>query len=628
MADMLGNALSALTSYQRALATTSHNIANADTEGYSRQRVDFATRVPQQMGDLSIGSGVTLSDVRRVYDEFAGQQLRSASGAFSQLDNYYQLASQLDNTLSDSELGLSAALSDFYDSVQNLANDPASLSARQLLLSEAESLSGRFSQFASQLDTLDTDINNRIQASVNDINDLAGQVAKINSSIAEAQGKFGSVPGDLLDQRDQALLKLNELVNISTVEQDDGSVNVFIGNGQSLVLGEKSNSLHTVRSAFEADRLEVSTSTSETGIISDVINGGSLGASLSFRDGLLSDTRNELGRIASAVASSLNDQNAAGLDLYGQRGSAIFAQPAPTAIAATTNDGDATIAASLNDVSALDGRNIAMRFDGTNWQFNDAGTGQSLSNWTGSGTAADPFVIDGVSISLSGSVVAGDRFLVKPTESASAKLTVVMSDPAQLAAAAATRSGASSANTGSASISETLVVDPNHPNLTDAVSISFLDASTYSINGAGSYSYAPGEAITINGNTVTITGTPAAGDVFSITENTGASGDNRNMLAMADVESLGILSGGSASVKDAVSGLVGDIAVATRSAELNRDAQQNLLTQAQATVESISGVNLDEEASNLLKFQQAYQAAAQAASVANQLFQSLIGAIS
>ena len=124
MADMLGNALSALTSYQRALATTSHNIANADTEGYSRQRVDFATRVPQQMGDLSIGSGVTLSDVRRVYDEFAGQQLRSASGAFSQLDNYYQLASQLDNTLSDSELGLSAALSDFYDSVQNLANDP------------------------------------------------------------------------------------------------------------------------------------------------------------------------------------------------------------------------------------------------------------------------------------------------------------------------------------------------------------------------------------------------------------------------------------------------------------------------------------------------------------------------
>ena len=200
--------------------------------------------------------------------------------------------------------------------------------------------------------------------------------------------------------------------------------------------------------------------------------------------------------------------------------------------------------------------------------------------------------------------------------------------PEALAAAAATRSGASSANTGSASISETLVVDPNHPNLTDAVSISFLDASTYSINGAGSYSYAPGEAITINGNTVTITGTPAAGDVFSITENTGASGDNRNMLAMADVESLGILSGGSASVKDAVSGLVGDIAVATRSAELNRDAQQNLLTQAQATVESISGVNLDEEASNLLKFQQAYQAAAQAASVANQLFQSLIGAIS
>ena len=628
MADMLGNALSALTSYQRALATTSHNIANADTEGYSRQRVDFATRVPQQMGDLSIGSGVTLSDVRRVYDEFAGQQLRSASSAFSQLDNYHQLASQLDNTLSNPELGISAALSDFYDSVQNLADDPASVSARQLLLSEAGSLSGRFAQFSAQLDGLDTDINNRIQASVNDINDLASQVANINTSIAQAQGKFGSVPGDLLDQRDQALLKLNDLVNIATVEQDDGSVNVFIGNGQSLVLGEKNNALYTVRSAFEADRLEVSTSTSENGIISDVVGGGSLGASLSFRDGLLSDTRNELGRIASALASTLNQQNAAGLDLYGERGAAIFAQPAPTAIAASNNDGSAAITASLSDVSALTGRNIAMRFDGSNWQFNDAGSGQALNNWTGSGTVADPFVIDGVSIALSGPVVAGDRFMVKPTEAAAASLSVVMSDPGQLASAAATRSGANAANTGTASISETQIVDANHPNLTDAVSISFIDASTYSINGAGSFSYSPGETISINGNNVSITGTPAAGDIFTIGENTGASGDNRNMLAMADVETLQVLNGGSASVQDAVSGLVGDIAVATRSAELNRDAQQNLLNQARATVESISGVNLDEEASNLLKFQQAYQAAAQAASVANQLFQSLIGAIS
>lgn len=624
MADMLGNALSALVSYQRALATTSHNIANADTEGYSRQRVDFATRIPQQMGDLSIGSGVKLSDVRRVYDEFANLQMRNASGSFSQLDNFYQLATQLDNSLSDPELGISAALSRFYDSVQNLADDPASIPSRQLLLSEAESLGGRFAEFSAQLEGLSKEVNARIQSDVNDINDLAQELADINGLVVEAQGKFGAAPNDLLDQRDLALQRLNDLVSIKTVEQDDGATNVFIGNGQSLVLGEESRSMTTTRSPFGSDRVELAMASSPQSPISEVLSGGSLGASLSFRDGLLDTTKNELGRIATALTTSLNQQNGQGLDLDGNLGADIFNTLSPSAIAATGNASGAQLSATIEDISALDGRNLLVQFDGAAWSFRNAANGQQISAWSGSGTAADPFLIDGVSLTLDAPAAAGDRFLVTPTADAAAQVSVIMSNPAQLAAAAPTRSGADGANTGAAQITETRIVDASDPNLSATVAIEFLDANTYQINGSGSFSYSPGAEIVVNGNAVAITGSPIAGDRFYIEANSGASGDNRNMLAMAAVEDSKLLDGGASSVQNAVSGLVGDIAVATRSAELNRDSQENLLRQTRENVEAISGVNLDEEAANLLKYQQAYQAAAQATSIANQLFQSLI----
>lgn len=626
MADMLGNALSALVSYQRALATTSHNIANVDTDGYSRQRIDFSTRVPQQFGDMAIGSGVQVSDVRRVYDEFANQQLRSASGGFSQLQTYHQLASQLDNSLSDPQLGISAALSSFYNSVQNLADDPASLPSRQLLLSEAESLTGRFAEFSSQLDALSREVNARIRGDVNDINDLAQELADINRMIVDAQGKFGAAPNDLLDQRDLALQQLNDRISINVVEQDDGASNVFIGSGQPLVLGEEARAMVTTPSPFGADRLELAMASSPQSPMSEVIAGGSLGAALSFRDGLLASSANELGRIATALSYSLNEANAQGLDLNGDLGSAIFNAPQPSVVAAGTNASNAQMSATIDTLSALDGRNVLMQFDGTGWSLRDAASGQAVAGPSGSGSVADPFMVDGVAVVLSGSPLAGDRFLLSPTEGAAAQLSVQMRNPAQLAAAAITRSGADTGNSGAGQISETRIVDFSDPNLSAAVELQFIDANSYQINGSGSYSYSPGSEIVMNGNAVVISGSPAAGDRFYIEANHGASADNRNLLAMAALEQDNILSGG-ASIQSSVNSLVGDIAVATRSAELNRDSQQNLLARSREAVDAISGVNLDEEAANLLKYQQAYQAAAQATGIASELFQTLISAI-
>jgi len=627
MGDMLGNALSALVSYQRALATTSHNIANADTEGYSRQRVDFATRVPQQLGNTTIGSGVKVSSVSRVYDNFTAGQLRSAQAAFSAVNNSYQLASQLDNALADPNLGLGASLSRYYNSIQGVADDPSSISSRQLMLAEAQGLGDRFADLSAQLDSLGREVNVRISTSVSDINDLATQIADINLLISESRGKFGTTPNDLLDQRDQALLSLNELIGIKSVEQNDGTVSVFVGNGEALVLGERTIKMNAVSNVFEPGRIEVAMDMGGgQAVISSSLSGGSLGGSLNFRDGLLNETRNELGRISLAVASSMNEQNRAGIDLRGNQGGDLFSVPDPVVHRSLNNTSATQMTAQISDLSQVTGNNVLMRYNGTNWSFFDEANGAQLSGVTGTGSVADPFEYNGVQFSLNGPAAAGDQFVLRPTEGAAAGLKLALTDPAAIAAAAATRSLSSSNNIGSGSISQTNVVDSGNPNLLDNVDIEFLTATTYQINGSGSFSYTPGAELNINGNQFVLNGSPVAGDQFFIGANTNAVGDNRNILKLAGAENLKLLNGGTVSVQDAVNGLVGDIAVATRSAQINKQSQENLLSQTRARYESVSGVNLDEEAANLLKFQQAYQAAAQATSIANDLFQNLMSA--
>ncbi|GAB3375204.1 flagellar hook-associated protein FlgK [Spongiibacter taiwanensis] len=627
MGDMLGNSLSALVSYQRAMATSSHNIANADTEGYSRQRVDFSSRTPQQVGNLSIGSGVSLSSVRRVYDEFATSQLRDATAGFNHLDSYYKLAVQLDNVVADPDIGLASSMSRFYNSIQDMADDPSSISSRQLMIAEANSLASRIAELDSQMSSMDKEVNLRISSSVASINDLAAQVAEMNRLISESEGQFGTAANDLLDKRDQAVIQLNELIGIKTVVQDDGALNVFIANGESLVLGQKSTQLAAVRSEFEPDRVELALQKSGgNAVISDIVSGGVLGGVLSFRDGILSEAKSELGRITVTLATTLNEQNQAGMDLNGDMGQALFGISEPQAFRSTANTGNATVTAQITDMGQITGDNVLMRFDGSNWNFYTAGSQVPVTGVTGAGTAADPFVYQGVSFVVSNTPATGDRFLLRPTADAPRHLSVLINDPARIAAAAPTRTRAEPDNAGGASISQTEIIDPSDPALLSDVTIEFTSPTTYSINGSGSFSYVPSANIDINGNRLSINGNPAAGDRFFIGANVGGVGDNRNALKLVATETKGVLNGGTASLQTTLSGLVGDVAVATRSAEVNRQSQQNLLTQTQARQQEISGVNLDEEAANLLKFQQAYQAAAKATSAANDMFQALMAA--
>ncbi|HEX7012493.1 MAG TPA: flagellar hook-associated protein FlgK [Steroidobacteraceae bacterium] len=627
MADLLSTGLSGLLAFQRALDTTSHNIANVNTPGYSRQRVELGTREAHPYGNGWIGTGVDAQTTRRLYDELLAMQTRTTSSSLEHLDIFAASAERLNNMFGHSTTGLTATLQNFANAFQSLADAPTSTAARQVLLSEASTLQQRLQYFDERLSDLDAEVNSRLQGEVAEINTLTEAIARLNSDIATATARSGGQPpNDLLDERDRLLDELSGKISISTVKQDDGAINVFIAKGQPLVLGANANRLTTVPDSFDPTRLGVALDTDAGPVdLTSSLSGGVLGGALAFRKELLDPAHNALGRIAVGLAQLVNDQHREGIDLSGALGGDFFAIGGPEVLPRDSNAGSGTVSVTYGNASGLTERDYVLELTGSGWQLRDSQTGAAVT-MTGSGTAADPFVADGLEIVVGGAANVGDEFLIRPTRAAVADMQVLISDPSRIAAAAPIRTEADADNTGSASISAGEVIDASHPDLRDTVTIEFLTPTTYSINGVGNFPYTDGGNIEVNGWRVQISGTPAAGDRFTISDNSSGTGDNRNALELANALTRPVLNNGTTSLSGAVGQFVSGIGVATRQAQANRDAQSVVHQENIAAQDSVSGVNLDEEAANLLKYQQAYQAAAQLIRIADTLFQTLLGA--
>ena len=627
MADLLSTGVSGLLAFQRALSTTSHNISNVSTDGYSRQRVLIGTRPAQAYGNGWVGQGANVQTTQRVYDDFVGQQTRSTSSSLEHLDIYASNAERLNNMFGDSTNGLSATLQRFVNAFQTVANSPTSMPARQLLLSEGNTLQQRLQFFAGRLDEIGNEINSRIKGEVAEVNSLATSIARLNNEITTGMARTGGQPpNDLLDQRDRLLDELSQKISVNAVRQDGGTVNVFVGSGQPLVLGADVNQLTTIQSPFDSTQLTVALQTPGSSVdISRNVSGGTLGGLLDFRSEQLDPAHNALGRIAVALSDVVNGQHREGMDLAGALGGDFFAVGGAEVLDNSLNTGTGTVAATRTDVGALTGRDYILEMTGGGWELRDSLTGAAVP-MTGTGTAADPFVADGLELEVGGAADVGDTFMIRPTRGAIVNMDVLITDPARIAAAAPIRTAVDTTNSGSGTISAGEVLDGSNAQLRAPVTIEFLSATTYSINGAGSFTFAAGEDIDVNGWRVQISGSPAAGDSFSVSDNTSGAGDNRNALLLADALQSPVLNGRTTSLGSAVGEFVGGVGVATRQAQVNRDAQSVVSEESIAAKEAVSGVNLDEEAANLLKYQQAYQAAAQLIRVADTMFQTLLAA--
>ncbi|NNC63427.1 MAG: flagellar hook-associated protein FlgK [Gammaproteobacteria bacterium] len=626
MTDILRIGLSALLAQQRALSVTSNNIANANTPGYSRQRAEFSERPMEQFGGAYIGTGVDMGLVRRISDSVLVTQLQVAESAFARNDTFANLASAIDDLLADSRLGITTRFQGFRDAVQDIANDPGSNSARQLLLSEGQQIISMLQNYDTRLNEISRQVDTEVSGAVLEINALGSAIADLNEQTL-AFGSNGQPPADLLDQRDALVQQLAGLVRVQTVTQDDGTLSVFVGSGQALVLGTSSTQLAVTSGPFGPQQPEVVMQSSGGNVtVTSLLSGGKLGGLLDFRREMLDPVRNEIGLFAVGLADSFNATHREGMDLNGQLGGDFFSLAGPVANAAGTNTGGASVSVVIEDVGALEPSSYRLSYDGANYQLLDVAT-NTLVPMTGAGTVANPYRANGLAIVVSGAAAAGDQFLVEPLAQVAGTMALAIASPDAVAAAAPIRTRTNTANSGLATISAGEVTDISDPNLLTTTTIEFLTPTTYSIDGAGSFAYTSGADIVVNGAQVQITGTPSVGDQFTIEANTGGVGDNRNGLRLADTLAAGLFDAGTASLQDAVSGLTTAVGAQTAEIFYQRDAQYALRTRAEQSLQSVAGVNLDEEAARMLEQEQMYQAAAKTIAVADLLFQSLLAAI-
>ncbi|KRG38296.1 flagellar biosynthesis protein FlgK [Stenotrophomonas panacihumi] len=624
MSNVLSTGTGALIAFQRALATVSHNVANINTEGYSRQKVSFATRNPTDYGYGYVGSGTQISDISRVADQLAISRLLDSNGELARLNQLSSLSDRVDSLFSDTATSVSGLWSNFFDSASALSSDASSTANRQSLLDSGSALTTRFKQLSGQLDSLNTEVNNGLLSATDEVNRLTQQIAQINGQIGTSSA---SAAPDLLDQRDQLIKELVGYTGGTAVQQDGGFVNVYTAGGQALVVGTTASKLTTTPDPYQPGKLQLALQTQGMNVSLDSrALGGQMGGLLEFRSNVLEPTQAELGRIAVGLASSFNDAHAEGMDLYGAMGGDFFSYASPSVSSNPANTGTASLTASYGDLSQLDGQNLLLKFDGTQWTATRSDTGASVA-LTGTGTAADPLVVNGVQVVVGGAAAAGDRFLLQPTANVAGSLTVAITDPSRIAAATPVKGAATLSNLGTGKISNVQVTDSNNANLLTGSTIAFTDATHYTIDGAGPYTYTAGQTIAANGWSFTLDGAPSTGDSFTIGSTGAGSSDNGNAKLLAAVEDLKAFNGGTMSLNGAVSGLTTSVGSAARSADYAAQAQQVINDQAQSARDSVSGVNLDEEASDMLRLQQAYQAASQIISTADTMFQSILGAI-
>ena len=626
MSDVFGISVSALQAFQQAINVTSNNVANASTPGYDRETVNLTEAIPQSNGAATIGAGVVVSGINRAFSQAAANQLNTSQSSLGQLNALQSYAGQIDNLFGTTAGGLSTALQNFYSAFSDVANNPTSTASRQALLGQAQSVASSFQNASGELNSLNTDVNSRITADVTQVNSIAKAISTLNNQIVTGTAQNGGQqPNELLDQRDQLVSSLSQLVNISTTTDTNGALNVFVGNGQPLVLQGQVTGLTTVANQFNATQLEIG-NTASSAVISSNITGGDLGGLLAARTQVINPAINSLGQIATALSQTVNSQQAQGLDLSGKLGAPIFSLGAPLATGSAHNTDAVTASVTVTGLGALTSNDYVLSFVGGVPKLTNTSDGTSVTP-AGAGTVASPYTSAGISIVLSGTPANGDQFLVQPTATAAGSLKVVLSNPAQIAAAGAVKTTAAGTNTGAAIISSGTVINSADPNLLAPVSIAFTSPTTYTINGGAPQTYASGGNINFDGWQVQISGTPANGDTFTVSSNAGGTGDNRNALTAANAQNVGVLQNGTTSITGGVSALITGLGSQTQQINTAQAAQSAVNAQALTSVQSTTGVNLDEEAASLLQWQQAYQAAAQALTIGNSLFTSLINAV-
>ena len=646
----------AMNATQGAINVIGHNIANANTPGYSRQTAVLKTALPQFTGAGFIGKGVQLDTVNRSYNRFLQREVQNSQAQAAGDETRVINMQRLEKLFPPGEAGLGAAMGGFLNAMVDVASRPADPSARQVVLGRAQEMVTRFASAGAQLADLQAGVVTEVQTSISVVNQLASQIGNANAQIARLQGS-GHSANDLLDQRDNLITELSKYLAISTLEADDGSMSVFIGGGQRLVLGAEAQKL--VVEADPYDPLRARISLAEIGgnrpLDGNVLSGGSLAALMQFQNEDLQDARNFIGQLATAMSMRVNEQQALGLDLSNPPGAGvpIFSVGQALALPANTNARDVTgaylagVQITRVDAGFLQASSYTLKSD-------PAAPGTYLLTRESDGlvrTVADGDVVDGFRINFTPAAPGPlDTYRLEPVAAAALDMRRMLDQAQGIAAASPISAITQVANTGSLSVSSVYAVDAttfSAANLPADVVFGTVNPDgtvDYTVTGPfGSLNgvWRPGqplgnEAGVALGFELNLTGVPRTGDQIQLLTTQFPAQNNGNVKAFLALQGSnfvgqrdlggGVIAAG-ATLNDAYAAAMGEVGTRVQGAEYLSQVSTQVAEQAQSSRAAEVGVNLDEEAARLMQFQQAYQAAAKVLQVAQTVFDELINVV-
>ncbi|MEG3114945.1 flagellar hook-associated protein FlgK [Salinicola sp. 4072] len=534
--------LSGLSAAQNALSTTSNNISNVYTDGYSRQ----LTLLGQNSSGEGGGSGVSVDGIQRQYNSYISSQLNQVNTRESALETYQSQVNQIDDLLADSDSGLTTLMQNFFSSLEDLTGAPADAAAREGVLGSARSMVAQFRAYDGYLSDMREGINGQIGDVVTQVNDLSDQIADLNKQVTLARARSGEEPNALLDQRDKLVSDLGELVDVNVQVQDGSTYQVSLSNGTPLVAGKMSFDLVAVKNSEDPSSITIAYEDgagSRSPLKESVIQGGELGGLMSFRSETLDSVQNQIGQLAVTLANKFNDQHEAGVDVNGDPGVAFFEIGSPTVIGSANNAGSGSMIAEYGDISQLtaDDYQLTYQADGS-LEVENLSSGEKLEDV--SPDADGNLSFGGVTLTPgTPPPVEGDVFTLQPTRNAAAGFDLAPIDASQIAAAG--------------------------------------------------------------------------------TENSGT-GNNTNALELLDLQNKTLV-GGVATFSGGYASLVSDVGNRAAITDANLTTQQGLSDQLYAYQQADSGVNLDEEYANLMRYQQYYSANAKVIEAGSTILDTILG---
>lgn len=658
--SLMNVGVSALNANQQALTTVGHNIANVNTPGYSRQTVYTNALHGQNMGNGFIGKGVQVATVMRNYSALLNRQSNAANAIHAADTSRLQGLMQMQDVFKGGDGSLGAAVTNMMNAFVDVQAAPSDATGRNVVLTRMSELAARFHAASNMLEEQDYSTAQQLRNNALLVNDKASQVARLNNEISRALAT-GHQPNDLLDARDQVIREINQYVQTTQVAADDGSISLFVGGSQALVLGINSGQLSVEETKEYPGSQRMALYFSQPGgqqleLTAAMVGGGEIAGLLKFRNEDLAEGRNLLGRLAMTIGHELNLQNQRGLTLNGQQGGALFSLPSTSTgygnITGYSNIGPGAATTQVMDASQLKPSEYRLIFEGSpvapvltrmsdGKVFNATSTPPLNMGNLATGFDADGlrFIVPAATLAAA---VSGNSMLFKPFSTAASEIEALVHNPDELAAASALTANINKNNTGKLQLTQLGANDfTGIPAAQDPVRLTFDGAGqvTYQIYdhlsstwgpASAPMDYTPGQPITINGWSITLTGTPAAGDTVDVANaldfgeafrlNAGNAG------AFLDLRDKKVFDEGT-TLSDGFSAAMAVVGTRTQSVQLAEKLSSTVAKNLEMDRTAVSGVNLDEEAARLLQYQQAYQASSKVIQIAQSLFDSVLNAV-